>query len=489
MIDVILAFALCFLILAHSCIATVNDTCTSATGTSLRTNKNKEHISVLVRGWLNVPHSYAVVNCFQLIHLIKNYGDKYNFYLLESEYYFSFWNNHRGLHYTREYNDLLNNHIQLYNNQPIDLEYRISYPHNITIDRQSHVPTPIVVFYIQTENFIEMSGFTVSDGSSSNITHDIASLKDYISNQGSLYLVTASPFSYNRGHELFFTNEYLLAYQQQQQHGVRQLKHTLITHGVDTSIFYRFSNSDDRLAFRRANNIDDDTILFINVGSMTDNKGIKTIILAMNSLIKSNVHNNFKLLMKCINIYFCELHFTENFDILEAQGYITSAESEILLNNYILFTDSTYTFEKLNELYNAGDAYLAPYMSEGFNLPLLEAISVGLPVFCTDNGASSVYVDAIKAYDKENEYIFTFELQKDFNNVHVHYANSVVLYNSIVNNYHKLGNRKRALRADEAVVSGDGYYASMRNAIRDNFSWDQVSHLLNDYFDQIVSQV
>ena len=34
----------------------------------------EKSLSILFCGWINIPHSYAIVNCFQLVHLYKNYG-------------------------------------------------------------------------------------------------------------------------------------------------------------------------------------------------------------------------------------------------------------------------------------------------------------------------------------------------------------------------------------------------------------------------------
>ena len=41
---------------------------------------------LLVQGWFNIPHSYAIVNCFQLVHLYKNYKEKVEIYIEEMEY-------------------------------------------------------------------------------------------------------------------------------------------------------------------------------------------------------------------------------------------------------------------------------------------------------------------------------------------------------------------------------------------------------------------
>ena len=44
-------------------------------------NTSDNKLNVLFEGWINIGHSYAIVNCFQLIHLFKNYNDKINFFI------------------------------------------------------------------------------------------------------------------------------------------------------------------------------------------------------------------------------------------------------------------------------------------------------------------------------------------------------------------------------------------------------------------------
>ena len=42
----------------------------------------------------------------------------------------------------------------------------------------------------------------------------------------------------------------------------------------------------------------------------------------------------------------------------------------------------------MNLVYNSSDVYMAPIAGEGFNLPLLEAMSAGLPCLATDYSTS-----------------------------------------------------------------------------------------------------
>lgn len=43
-------------------------------------------------------------------------------------------------------------------------------------------------------------------------------------------------------------------------------------------------------------------------------------------------------------------------------------------------------------LYQVADAYVSPYRSEGFNIPVLEAAASGIPIICTSGGATEDFV-------------------------------------------------------------------------------------------------
>ena len=45
----------------------------------------------------------------------------------------------------------------------------------------------------------------------------------------------------------------------------------------------------------------------------------------------------------------------------------------------------------MTRLYQCADAYVAPYLSEAFCLPVLEAAACGLPAICTQGGATEEF--------------------------------------------------------------------------------------------------
>ena len=50
------------------------------------------------------------------------------------------------------------------------------------------------------------------------------------------------------------------------------------------------------------------------------------------------------------------------------------------ITSKLIYVGDTLSFVQLAKLYQAADAYVSPYLAEGFNLPVLEAAACGLPV-------------------------------------------------------------------------------------------------------------
>ena len=67
--------------------------------------------------------------------------------------------------------------------------------------------------------------------------------------------------------------------------------------------------------------------------------------------------------------------------VAESQG----VAPEVILEG-LRYIGDDFAPEKMADLYRVADAYVSPYLAEGFNLPVLEAVASGLPVICTAGG-------------------------------------------------------------------------------------------------------
>ena len=391
---------------------------------------------------MEVPHSYAIVLCFQLIFLWKNYKEKINFYFEEKEYYRKEWGEKKKMIYPESYNKILQNKeiFKRYNGEPLDLIYRITFPYNIS----NNESVPKCIFYT--------SEFKTFDQSYLKIDRQIQDYPRYLKENPNLYFTSPSIWSSNGI----------------KQYNVPNNRNVTITHGVDTTIFYK--NESQRKYIRDKYNIKESDILMINIGAMTKNKGIMLIFEALNSLVK-NGNVNYKLLLKgTSDLYqskeFIQLYFGE----LINGGIMNKEEANIFLKNHIIFTDQTLSYEKINDLFNASDIYIAPYLCEGFGLCVLEAIASGLHVIVPKTGSTKEYIDAIN--DNSGDQLITF-VESNVMEQNGMYFNNISVTNLI-----------------ESILSVNlsfdkEKYNEMKMFINKELSWDKVSDLLYQFFIKI----
>jgi hypothetical protein len=67
----------------------------------------------------------------------------------------------------------------------------------------------------------------------------------------------------------------------------------------------------------------------------------------------------------------------------------------------------------MNNLYNACDLYISPYIAEGFNLAPLEALASGLPVIISSHGSTHEYITQL--YESGGNKGFIHQLQTQTN--------------------------------------------------------------------------
>jgi glycosyltransferase involved in cell wall biosynthesis len=71
---------------------------------------------------------------------------------------------------------------------------------------------------------------------------------------------------------------------------------------------------------------------------------------------------------------------------------LTEAEFQ-RVKDRLIYLGQTLNLRDMARLYQAADAYVAPYSAEGFNLPVLEAAACGTPVICTAGGPTDDFTD------------------------------------------------------------------------------------------------
>ncbi|NJM61164.1 MAG: glycosyltransferase family 4 protein [Oscillatoriales cyanobacterium RU_3_3] len=161
--------------------------------------------------------------------------------------------------------------------------------------------------------------------------------------------------------------------------GVQPDRIAVIPLGADTSIYYPLSESKRQLL--RQNFGWSDYFIFLNIGGQTDRKGIRPLLKAFAAT--ANKYPHARLVLKG-----SELLYPSRDEIAEASRVVlTDAERAKVLPR-LIYTGNQLSFAQIAQLYQAADAYVSPYLAEGFNLPVLEAAACGLPVICTAGGST-----------------------------------------------------------------------------------------------------
>jgi len=415
-----------------------------------------EKIRVLFRGWFEIPHSYALCNCFQIIHLFKNHSDKIDFYIEEMPYFRPEWNSSRKLVYKKEYNDIIKN-FKKWNGEEIDVIYSITYPYNMDMTVINGKKIPKCVFYTSEFSTLDPNFF-----SNDTLLNTDFLINEYVRKEKKLYMTSPSVWS-SMG---------------MKKYNLEDEKNRIITHGVDETVFYK--NDSSRETIRNFYKVKHDEILLMNIGAMTQNKGMFLILQALNILVNHLGKKHYKLLLKGTgDLYqsksFLEIYFAE----LKKAGVLDDEKMDNLLTNHIIFTDKTLSYEKINDLFNAADLYLSPYIAEGFNLTSLEALSAGTPVVVPITGSTKEYMNDIFMNGGEKFiYYINSKVIDTGNGRKQNDIQLMDLLNVIVNNENDI--RDWSFKKDD--------YKIMKKYITEYYSWNHVSDLLYDYLKMIVEK-
>ena len=421
--------------------------------------EKKEKIRILFRGWFFLPHSYSLVNCFQIIHLFKNHLDKIDFYIEEMPYYREQWNSSRKLVYCEEYNEIIRN-FKKWNGEDVDLVYSITYPYNIDPVVINGKSIPKCVFY--TSEFATLDGGYFSH---STLNLSDSSITKYVAENKNLYMTSPSVWS-----SLGMV-----------KYGLPDEKNRIITHGVDSSIF-KYDTS-KRSTIRKFYKVEDDDILMINIGAMTNNKGMMYILQILHCLVNRLGKKHYKLLLKGTGDLYQSKEMLElYFEHFQNNNVMTKDEMNNLLTKHIIFTDKTVSYTKINDLFNAADLYISPYLAEGFNLTSLEALSAGLPVMISKTGSTKEYMsDLYNNGGSEHIFYIDSEVIDVGDNKKQNNIDFMKLLNLITENDPVI-KKLQGLRNSGGVES----YKKMNQYILENYSWNKVSELLYDYFMYII---
>ncbi|NBP16107.1 glycosyltransferase [bacterium] len=419
--------------------------------------KNKK-LRVLFRGWTAIPHSYAMVNCFQLLHLQKHYstGGKIQIYVEEMEYFRKEWNAAKKWVYGDVYNQILQD-LENWSGEEVDVVYSITYPYNVSEVTVNDKRVPKCVFYTSEFAWLNEGYFTLGGGEGFKSDDQVT---DYL----------------KKHPEIYFTAPSVWSAQGISKYNVPDSRNRVITHGVDTSIFYLQANRSQRKAVREFYRVKETDILLINIGAMTGNKGMMLILQVLHELVNKRNHREFKLLLKGTGDLYSSKQFLESyFEQLQRESALSKADTDNLLTNHIIFSDKTLSYSRINDLFNAADLYISPYLAEGFNLTVLESLAAGLPVLVPETGSTREYINDISNSGLDtSKYVIKLRSQvgKHPSGMLQNVIELSDLIYTLINNRGHIQNMK-----EQRYVN----YYDLQRYISTHYSWRRVVELLYEY--------
>ena len=410
-------------------------------------------LRVLFRGWTQIPHSYAMVNCFQLVHLHKNFKEDIDIYVEEMEYYRKEWNNNKKLVYTEEYNQIINS-LKRWNGEDVDVVYSITYPYNIKPVIINNKAIPKCIFYTSEFNTL-FKNYFVQDNFPFEEEFQI---NNHFKINNNLHFTTPSVWS-----------SYGI-----KKYNVVDEKNKIITHGVDTNIFKRKDGVRNKI--RKFYKIKDSDILLLNIGAMTKNKGICLTLETLHRLVNIEGKTNYKLMLKGMgDLYETQVFLETYLEEFKKNGVMKAAEVKNLLENHIIFTSKTLSYEQINNLFNSADLYISPYLAEGFNLTVLESLASGLPVLVPRTGSTKEFVENIYK-NGGSEYINYID--SEIMEIGMGAKQNNIILEDIIKSILKFEEKKKV----------EDRYLEMKEYIEKDYSWNKVSKMLYAYLKSIVDK-
>jgi glycosyltransferase involved in cell wall biosynthesis len=303
------------------------------------TNKN-----LLIEGWRGVNHSFALVNQAQIIELLKL--DGLRLFHRDLPFAMAHWNAKTldaGFPLEDQKNIAALKEPTL---EKIDCVYRIASPFR-SIDNQK------TISFLVTELGLSRNSFLPDSASHPCLT------------DGDSLIVTPTNWSKARIVDYGFDAERV----------------KVIPHGVNSDTFYPLSAA-ERLENRTNLGYSPESVVFLNLGVATWNKGIDRLLLAFATLRQK--HKNIKLVLKDQRGLYGISVDTLIKQVATENPSLFGADTQ----SSIQVVPVNLSQGQLRLLYGVADCYVSSYRAEGFNLPVLEAVACGTPVVVTKGGAT-----------------------------------------------------------------------------------------------------
>ena len=384
-------------------------------------------MNILIEGWRGINHSYALVNQWQILELVKLSKIAFK----DVPFFDDNWNvkeNDSGL--DEEYKNIINSIKPPLNDLKYDITYRISGPFNFEYNFKSKL-----LFVFATTEFKNIIKKDYINGD-----------PNHLKNKDDFFLHTPSNWS---------KDGFLKA-------GFREDQVLVIPHGIDIKTF-KLITEDEKKIIREKYKLRNNDYILTNVGAMTQNKGIEALIAAYGILKKK--YKNLKLILKDqSNLYHRKAE--DVFNTLLNTDF--NKKYKIIYDDMmkdVLIISKNLNLKELRNIYSISDCYVSPYTAEGFNMTPLEAAGCGTQIVITKGGSTDDYFDNSIGYQIES-----YERKKDDNTMLNPKLDSLIaILENIIN------------KPDETKLERSKY-------VHNNFSWEKTAIKLKKEFEKKLSK-
>ena len=320
--------------------------------------------SILIEGWRFLPHSYAMVNQFQCLEMLRRPDLK--LYFRDMPFVRPDWRQVRGL-FDAAQEERLAGLREPGADEPVDAVFRISFPYNFS---PSKAPRTAV---FGTSEFHAV------------LKRDIAGSRELREAMQETTCVVITSSNWSKAGFL--------------ASGATEERVFVIPLGIDPEIYHPIAD-EARKTLRKQVKLNDEFV-FLHVGAMTPNKNIPFLLEAFARVCERHKHT--RLILKGMDMLYNSRQLLET----SAKG-LTQAQIN-LIQSRVIYQGGVYSNSAMAELYQLADAYVTPYAAEGFNMPALEAAACGLPLVCTNGGSTDDFTTADFALKIESQITPFFE--------------------------------------------------------------------------------
>lgn len=376
---------------------------------------------ILVEGWRGIFHSFAMVNQYQLLELVRR--PDLELRVRDLAYLNPSWAN--GINdpgFPQDSRSVLAG-MALDDGGPIDVAYRIAYPF-----RRSEARSARAVTFMVTE--IGLAG------------HDFVPGHDRVDTFCSRDDLVVTPSAWSKAMLI--------------EYGFPDEKVRVVPHGVDSNLFHPLS-ADEHRRVRAGLGLAGEDFVFLNIGSLTSNKGLPLLVDAFTQ-IRLHYPNARLILKDSAGL------FGLGVDAFLKDYAARFGDLPVEVSESIYQAPSAMSLAEMRLLYGAADCYVSPYRAEGFNLPVIESIVCGTPAIVTAGGPTDDFCCVGTALRIPSDRV----------------PNSA--YDSPVPGFHLEPNFDNLLEDMERAITGSAFsfeaFEAGRQRIISDYSWKAASEAL-----------